>query len=802
MLTSYFHIGLRNIQKSKVFSIINIGGMAISIASFLLIGLFMYDEWKFDQNIPEVGQKYRVFNEYYRDQSGVSNAAMVPPMIGATLASDFPEVDYAFRFMNIQSALLFVAGDKRLTETNGGYADPTVFDMFGLKLLEGNVDMALKGPSDIALSKSLKEKYFGNENALGKSIEVAGTSFSVAAVYDDADQHMHFQMNYFLPMEAVTREIPERMQSWMWSQFHTYIKLKPGSEPASLERKFLAYAEKNIWPVTKPEGFYYVSKLMPVSDVHLYASDQRWDVAKRGNIQTMYILAGTALFIIFISILNFINLSTARAINRMKEVGVRKVAGAQRSQLIFQFTTEAVVMTAIALLVALAIIISLLPLFNDVAEKNLSLMDLVQLKVIAAIFSAVIVIGILAGVYPAFILSAHKPLSVLPGRSNSGGSKLLLRQGLVVVQFVISCLLIIGTWVVNDQHNFMRNTDIGFDKENLLVLPLRDPMLANTELVKKRFLESPGIENATLGYGLPGEAFAGDGIIDHTTKKRLPVSMLLVDEGYIPTLGLELLAGRNFSEGSMSDFQHAFIISETTAKMLGYQKPSDALEHELAWPRWEQQDSLKVGRVIGVVKDLQLNSMREVIGPVVLQIAPLHFSTLTLKLSSPPTPAMMAELEARWKTFGSSWPFEYHFLDANYDTMYRSEEKLSKLFTGFSTFTIIVACLGLFGLVMYSTSQRNKEIGIRKVLGAEERGLVLLLSRSYLLLLLIAFVIAIPLGYYAASTWLENFVFRIDLSPMLFVKSAAIIAMIAITTVVFQSLKAARSNPVKVLRSE
>jgi putative ABC transport system permease protein len=372
----------------------------------------------------------------------------------------------------------------------------------------------------------------------------------------------------------------------------------------------------------------------------------------------------------------------------------------------------------------------------------------------------------------------------------------------VVLQFVLSFVLVTASLVVNDQHTFMRTKDMGFDKDNLIVINMRGNMDRNPDVTKNSFLNHPNVINATIGYGLPGEAYAGDGIRDKATNKNMLISMLTVDRDYIKTLGLKIVAGRDFSHDFPSDEKNAFILSEAAAQMLGHTDPEQALGHELAWKRWDAPDSLKEGKVIGVVKDIHLNSLQDNISPVVIHVYPFAKATLTLRIKGQDVPATIAHLESTWKQFNSDWPFEYKFLDDNFDKLYKSEQKLATLFSFFTGFTILVACLGLFGLVVYSTSQKYKEISIRKVLGATETSLIVKLGRAYVTLIAIAFVIAIPFSYFAAEAWLQKFAYHIDLSAGLFIKAALSILVISIVTVGIQSAKAARTNPVDALKEQ
>jgi putative ABC transport system permease protein len=803
MLKNYLKIGIRNLLKNKLFSLINISGMAISIASFLIIGLFIYDEFQFDKHVEDHENKYRVYIQSFNEATGAKKLqAMIPPPIAPGLMSEYPEVQSYFRFMNIQANLLFQVGEKKLTEGKGGYADPSVFEMFSLRLVEGDLKTALRNPEEVAISQTLAKKYFGDKPALGQAIKVGNGTSTVSAVYEDFPTHSHLQLNYLLAMEGLVREIPDRMQSWHWRQFHTYIQLKPGTDAVQFDKKLRDFAERKAWPITKPNGSYYIPRLMALDKIHLHASDQTYDIAIRGNAQTVYILSGTALFILIIAILNFVNLSTARAVSRVKEVGVRKVVGAFRAQLIYQFISESVIIAFIALLIAGLVTELALPALNSFTEKKIPTGIFLNPMAIIAVIVFALFVGMLAGAYPAFYISSYKPAHILSNRQSGQSGKTVLRKGLVILQFILSFFLITAALVVSDQHRYLRTKDMGFDKDNVLVIPLRGEMRTNLEATKNSFSNHPNILSSTLGYGLPGEAYAGDGIIDKATNKQLPISMLVADHDYVKTLGIKLIAGRDFSTEFPTDTSNAFIISESAAKMFGYTDPEKALNHELEWPRWDGVEKPKEGRVIGVIKDFHLNSLKENISPIVIHIFPFGYATLTFRIKSENIPETIAHLESTWKKFNADWPFEYRFIDDNFDQLYKSEEKLATLFTFFTAFTIFVACLGLFGLVVYSTSQRYKEISIRKVLGAEEVGLVVQLAKTYMLLIAIAFVVAIPFSYYAAYQWLQKFPFRIDLTPLLFVKAGTFILILSLLTVGIQSLKAARTNPVNALKEQ
>ncbi len=801
MLKNYLKIGIRNLLKNKLFSVINIAGMAISIATFLIITLFVADELKFDKHVEDVSLKYRVYNEYFSDDGSVKKGAMIPPMIGSTLVADFPEVEYATRFLNFNSKILFATAEKKLTEDKGGFADATIFDMFSMQLAEGDRKTALVNPNDVAISKTLAKKYFGDEPALNQIIEIFDTTYTVAAVFEDFLPQSHLQLNYLLSMQGFANDQPDRINRWGWSQFHTYIKLKSEGDAEKLESKLPEFAQRYAWEDTKANGFYYIPHLMPMDKIHLHAYDHQWDIAVRGNIQTVYILSATALFILVIAILNFVNLSTARAVNRVKEVGVRKVMGAFRVQLIHQFISESIVVAFIAMIIGIVLTEVTLPLVNQFAEKNIPTNIFMDPLILPLLFVAPICVGIAAGAYPAFYISRYRPSQILNNReSGKNSGRALLRQGLVALQFVLSFFLITASLVVADQHTYMRTKDMGFDKDNLVVINMRGDMERNLEATKNTFMDHPNVISATMGYGLPGQAFAGDGIKDKVTGKNMPISMLTVDHDYVKTLGLKVIAGRDFSHDFPSDERNAFIVTETAAKLLGHNDPAEALGHEVAWTRWDASDSLKEGKVIGIVKDIHLNSLQQSITPVILHIYPFAYSTITLRIKDENISTTIAHLEASWKQFNREYPFEYKFLDDNFDKLYKAEEKLATLFSYFTAFTIFVACLGLFGLVVFSTSQKYKEISIRKVLGATDNSLVVLLGKTYVVLIAIAFVVAAPFSYYAANAWLQKFAYHIEVTPLLFLKPGLFILIISLLTVGIQSFHAARRNPVDALK--
>jgi len=800
MLLNYFKIAFRNLTKNKLFSLINVFGMAISLASCLLIGLFVCDELKFDNYHPDGDRTFRVYNVRTGDDGVTNYLPIVPLPFAPYMQKDFPEIESTLRMMDTYSEQLFEIDDKKLLEPNGIYAEHTVFDVLSIKVIEGSAKDALIKPNMAAISKSLATKYFKDGNTLGQNFKIDGQDYQVSAVFEDTPYHSHLKINYLLSFATLTKNwVKDRSDNWQWQQIFTYLKLKPNTDAKELEAKFLPFVEKYAYPKIKPEGFLYVPHLQNIKDIHLHSSNFEWEIAQRGNAQTVYILSLTALLLLVIASLNFINLSTSRSIKRMKEVGVRKVAGAVRMQLVAQFIAESVVITFLGLVLSLVITELTLPYLNQFAEKTLALP--LTPSITSSLIAFCILLGIVAGSYPAFYLSQFKPAAVLYNKNSASGNTAFFRQGLVVLQFMFSFFLIIGSMIVLSQNDLLQNKDMGFSKEQLIMIPLRDNLVKNYETTKREFSNHPNIISATIGFGIPGDIIAGDGVIDPVTRKSLPANMFCIDFDYIKTMQMKIIEGRDFSRSFTTDKNQGFIINETAVKTFGFGTPQEAIGKKLDWNMWGK-DSVKHGEVIGVLKDFHFKSLREQMSPVVMQIFPSAYWKLTMRIKPEDLPATMAHLKSTYERLDPEWPFTYKFVDENFDVMYRSEKKLSALFSIFTGIAITVACLGLFGLVEYSVNQRVREIGIRKVFGASVNSLLILLTRKYFILVLVAFVIIIPVSYYAASTWLSSFAYRIPISPWIYVKACALVITITAFTVSVQSIKAALSSPANVLKTE
>ena len=805
MIKNFFKVAYRNIMRHKGFSFINIAGLTLGLTVCLLIGLFVRDERQFDRFLPEGDQVYRIY-DFRHSNAGTDKTAMTPPMFATTL-QQYPEVEKTLRVMQIQAKTLFEAGSKKLYEEYGVLAEPSFFDIFPLQLRYGTYKGALDGNTSIVISDQLAVKYFGNADPIGKQIIVDIQPYQVTAVYL-SNTKFHLPVQYILPLAAGGIE-NERMESWHWQQFNNYIKLKKGSGPKVVEAKFQHYIREKIVPTMRGEGYSYQPFLQPLKDIHLYSASFKFDMAVRGDISYVQALTIIAIFILLIACFNFVNLATARSLQRAKEVGVRKAIGAGKGQLMVQYMTESLLFAFISIILSTALTFFLLPALNRFTEKQF-VFDLFSNPLIGLLLILLaFIVGLIAGIYPALVLSRFQAVRVLKGAtvSDQPGKIQSLRHGLVVVQFTLSVLLIISAVVVIRQVNYLHNKDLGFNKDQIMFFPMRgDQMNKNYEAFRNDLLQSPGITSVSIGYGFPGDMFAGDGIIvPHSTgQKEYSVNQLMVDYDYIKTLGLQVIAGRDFSKEMLTDKDHAYMLNETAVQQLGFGTPEKALGKELLWRDWNAKgpDSLKRGQVIGVLKDFNYKSLYDKIEPAVLQIYPAAYWKVAVKMKTAGIAGSIAHVQKTWDHYAPDYPIEFKFLDENFTQMYKAEDKLKTLLWLFTGLAIFIGCLGLFGLAAYTAERRKKEVGIRKVLGASVQGIAVLLSKDFVKLVLIALVIASPIAWYFMHQWLQDFAYRISISWWIFVLAGITALLIAIVTVSFQAIKAAVTNPVKNLRSE
>ncbi len=806
MLKNYLTVAFRNLKRHKGYSFINILGLAIGLACCITIFLFVRDELRYDSFHAKADRIYRILNITSSD-GRQRQMASTPPAYGPTLNRVFPEVEQAVRIFDLRQQLV-TYGDKKFFETDFLLADSTVFDVFTLPFALGNPREALNGPNALVISESIARKYFGNQNPLNRELTLSGSiKLRITGVMKDLPAHSHLKINALGSLSSLKLwgVEPSRLEDWGWQMTYTYLLLPEGYGVSRLEAKLPAFLKQYAEP--QLEGGRYEARLQPLKEVHLYSAGLEFDIAQTGDIRYVYAFSAIALFALLIACFNFMNLSTARSAQRAKEVGLRKVIGAERSQLVGQFLGESVLLALISLVVALVLVAVTLPAFNEWSGKNLTIHFILQPVGIAALLGTALVVGLLAGSYPALFLSAVRPVKVLKGDLGLGGKgSYSFRQVLVVMQFAVSTALIIATGVVFNQLRYIQQKNLGFAKEQLVFLPMRtDDMQKNYKAIEQELLRNPNITAVTASYGVPGGAFAGESIRLPGRPDAYTINMFLVDHRYIPTMGMQLLAGRNFSPQFATDEQEAFILNETAVRELGWGKPDLALGKEIFWDTWGTggaSDTLKRGRVVGVVKDFHVKSFHQRIEPMVMHIYPGGFNEFIVRIRPANTSATLNFLREEWATLAPDWPFDYQFLDDQFAKLYASEQTFGRLFGVFTGLSIFVACLGLFGLASFTAQQRTKEIGVRKVLGASVGSIVALLSKDFLKLVGISFILAVPLAWYVMGQWLQQFVYRVNIGWWVFAGAGLLALLIALLTISFQSIKAALVNPVKSLRSE
>jgi putative ABC transport system permease protein len=808
MFKNYLKTAFRNLLRYKGFSLINIASLTIGIIGCLVIGLFVWDERQFDKNVPGGENVYRIY-EQRKNNDVITYGAPVPPAYASFLNRTYPEVDTTTRILMSLDKFLMEIGEKRNYEDKGWFVESSFFDIFPLKFAKGDPATALTEPRTVVITEDLAKKYFNNEDPVNKTLYIDKDTFAVKGVLAKLPEHFHLNFRYLmsLPSAGIQRESMER---WTWHQFYTYVKLKPGTNVQQLQDKFQAHMKKEIFPTLTQAGFTFLPFFQPLRDIHLTSSDFIYDNAIRGNQTYVKALTIIALFVLVIACFNFINLATARSFRRAKEIGVRKVIGADRRQLIFQFIGETILLSVLSMIIATIATFFIVPLLNQFTGKSIQFNPFTNPALTLIILASGIVIGILAGIYPALVLSGFQPIKVLKSMKSvaSGVGGAWLRQALVVIQFALSVLLIVSTIIVYKQTKYLNDKDLGFNKEQIVYFQIRDSLAANPktlETFKSELKRSSNVVSVTSGYGLPGDQYAGDGVNVGNENKEHSANVFIGDEDYVKTLGLRIIAGRDFSRDMSTDVKEAFIINETAVKEFGFGTPEKAIGQPLSWNEWVPADTLnpvKKGKVIGVVQDFHYKSLHEKVTASVIQLYPQWTFKVAVKLKTADIKSTIAYINNIWNKFTPSYPLDYKFMDESYGKMYKSEEKLSDLLWIFTIMAIIVGCMGLFGLAAFSAEQRTKEIGIRKVLGANVLSIVGLLSKNFLMLVLIASLIAFPIAWWAMNNWLKDFPYRVTISWWVF--GIAIIAALAIAllTVSFQSIKAAITNPVRSLRAE
>jgi len=809
MIRNYFKIAFRNLWKNKGFTAINITGLAIGLSCFILIALYVVDELSYDRYNVNADRIYRVDADIKFGGNELKLAVSSDPM-GATLKRDYQQVEEYTRIYASEGDKLVKKGTEYIDEPHIVYVDSTFFNVFTLPAIAGNTKNALDEPNTVVLTESSAKKYFGTTEVVGKAIEIAKKPFKINAVIKDIPYNSHFHFDFLLSMKNVDYQFG----NYLSNNFHTYIRLKQGTDYHVFEKNFAQVVDKYILPQAKQfmnissmEEFQKAGNklnyfLTPLTRIHLYSA-RFPELDANGNIQYVYIFGVVALFILLIACINFINLSTARSASRAKEVGIRKVLGTLKKNLITQFLAESSLMAVISLVLAIAIAFAVLPWFNTIAAKSLTIGSIFSPRVLPFLIALPFVVGIIAGSYPAFFLSKFKPVSVLKGKINTGFKKSHLRSGLVVLQFFTSIILIIGTVIIYRQLNFIQTTNLGYNKDQVLIINNTGTLSGNDEAFKQDVLKFPGITSATMSGYLPvssssrsDNTYSREATMD--TRNALSMQSWVVDYDYVKTMGLQIIKGRNFSKDFGSD-SSAFIINETAAKVLGYDDPIGKKIYA------NLQDAggarLVTYTIVGLVKNFHFESLKNNIYPLGLRLG--HDNGLiSFKVNTSNIQPLVKEVESKWKTMAPGMPFSYRFMDESFNNMYKGEQQVGQVAITFSILAILIACLGLFGLVTYMSEQRTKEIGVRKVLGASVTDLVGMLSKDFLKLVLIAALAAFPIAWWVMHSWLQDFAYRIKIDWWIFLLAGFVALAIALVTVSFQAIKAALANPVKSLRTE
>ena len=808
MLRNYFKTAIRNLWKSKGFSAINIVGLAIGLSTCLLILIFVMDELGYDRYNEKADRIYRVDGDIKFGGNHLI-LAVAPAPAGPALLRDYPEVEKECRF-RMQGGRLVKKGNQNLQEDAVIYADSTIFDVFTLPMLYGDPHTALMEPRTVVITEKMAKKYFDAVDVVGRTLTMNDTiPYKVTGVIRDIPSQSHFHYDFFLSMSEL--EEAKQMDQWLSNNFNTYIVLRKGADPAKLEAKFGKMVAKYVEPELKAAvnvslddffkagnfvGFY----LTPLTTIHLH-SNKTAELGPNGNVLYVYIFSAIAAFILLIACVNFMNLSTARSSNRAKEVGIRKVLGSLRGNLISQFMMESLLLSLISMLLALGLAWLFLPVFNDLSGKHMVIGLFSRPWLAPAMLGLVVVVGILAGSYPAFYLSAFRPILVLKGNVAAGFKSGLLRNVLVGFQFFISIFLLIGTAVIYRQLGYIREKSVGFNRDQVLIVNGTDALGNHIHDFKEQLLKLSGVKGATMTGFMPTGDWRNDDAIflsrDLDPKKAISMQTWQVDEDYIPVLGMQLASGRNFSRDFKTD-SNACIINEATLKFMQGRPPVGASLYEL---NDITKKSVSEYHIVGVVKDFNFNSLREVVTPMVIY---LHESRgrIALRVGTADIHHLIGQIEAVWRRMAPSQPFGYSFMDEEFNNIYRNEQRQGGIALSFSVLAIFIACLGLFGLAAYAAEQRTREIGIRKVLGASVRGIVALLSRDFLVLVLIAAVIAFPVAWWFMNHWLQDYAYRIKIGWEIFAFAGIMAVAIALLTVSFQAVRAAFANPVNSLRSE
>lgn len=796
MFRNYLKIALRNVRRHPGYTLINVIGLAVGMTCCVLIALYVKEELSYDRHHPDHNRLYRVALEIVKP-TATRVFANGPATLAAVLKEDYPQVEEAVRLWALGGRLVTRGPERRFYENNFFFADPSVFNIFALPLSEGSAEAALAQPETVVISARIAAKYFDEENPIGQTLTINDTDYKVTGVIREDHHNSHITFDFISSILPVEQQ-NAWFQNWHTTMFHTYVKLQENTDVAWFDAELATLAENFVGDELDRFQSQYHYFLQPINQIHLQ-SDLSGEIEPPGNALYIYIFTVVAVLILFIASLNYINLATAQSATRAKEVSVRKVVGSGQRQLFWQFLTESMTVAVAALVLALALAIPSFSWFNAFTGYHIGVGELLQPDVMTGVVVLVLLTGGVAGLIPAFVLSSMHPLRVLSSRLRSGGS-LRLRKVLVTGQFAISLILIVGSITAFRQLEFMKHNNLGFDEEQMLVLPTRRaPVAENYELVKAEWLRDPAVFSATASSFVPGRGVDNYSIELLGEDDRMSQSMyyLFVDFDFISTFGIGIVAGRPLRRDIGTDHESAFLINEAGLGAFGWQTPEEALGKRVQTGFGGRQ-----GEIVGVYRDFNYRSLHDEVEPLMLTVAPSRFGYVSLKVETQDLAATLGRVELIWQRLFPDRPFEYFFLDEDFDRQYRADEKTALLMIVFAGLAILIACLGLLGLAAFSARTYTKEIGIRKVLGASVASIVTLLTRDFARLVLVAVVVGIPIAWFILNRWLDNFAYRTNLPAWTFVAAGLAALGIALLTISYQAIKAALADPVKSLRYE
>ena len=798
MIRNLMRIALRNLRKDKWYSFLNILGLTIGITFSLFLIFYVTDELSYDRYNKNADRIYRI-NSYIHEKDKNTNWAITQLPLGPQLKKDYPEVEEMVRF-NSRERTLFKNGENSFYETKIFYVDSTIFSVFSYKFLQGNASTALKAPFDIVITRSLADKYFGkHEYAIGKTLKTVYDTYKVTGVIEDVPENSHIRFDMLIAMSTILKNMPlqDGQQNWGNFSYYTYLLLKPGTNINAFNKKLDIVYKKFVEPFFKQFEVSMRYDVQNITSIHLH-SNLQMEPEELGSMSYIWIFSSVAFFMLLIACINYMNLTTARSARRAKEIGIRKVTGSSKEQLISQFLSESLITAFIAVFLSVCLVIILLPLFNSLSGKEFTVATLFKPLNIGLLIAVTFFTGLVGGSYPAFYLSSFKPVNILKGSLSKASANVNLRRTLVVLQFSIAMVMLICTWVVYSQLNYVRQKDLGFDKNQVMTVIVNTGQDERSKIfaMNNELRGLQGIKQVGTANSYPGNSNINLNLFVVETKNgnvNKAVECYNADEHFFDVLGIKIIKGRNFS--SLADTLHSIVVNQSMADYFGWDEP---LGKRLKFPGDTSNNYLEV---IGVFKDFHLKSLYNPIAPLLLFYGP-NSNMIQIKINTSNIHNSIAKTESVWKKYFPQLPFEYKFLDQDFNSQYAADQKRGKIFAAFSILTIIITCLGLLGLTAFTTQQKQKEISIRRVMGASILQVVTLITKNYLWLALISAFIAFPIAWYFMNKWLQIFPYNTGLSFVPFIVSAFIIVITATATAMFYSAKAALSSPAENLRSE